>query len=125
MAAIPTKQLFQEYFDSLDSKVAQRIRGQVDRLEVYEFEEQIGKQLVDMNVDELLEMLKTFKSTKNKNRSTYSLSLSSYSMISSFYRSIFDFYIEHYGIVMLNPWYNKKLKKWFGYKNISARNAVF
>lgn len=57
MAKIPTKQLFDEFFASKgkDETYLRKIRAKADRPEVYAYEEKIGKQLVDMDVDELFE----------------------------------------------------------------------
>ena len=67
MSLIKTKELFDEFFTNYHSEAAKTNRTMVDRPEVYAYEEKIGKQLVDMSVDELLEMLRTFHDTQRKN----------------------------------------------------------
>ena len=108
MAKISTKELFDSFFAEKSRETAIKTRPQIDRPEVYEYEAQIGKQLVDMNVDELFEMVLSF----NNNRGTsgaYGISYSSYSQIFSMYRSLFNFYIDNYEIIR-NPFNDKRMK---------------
>ena len=56
MAVISTQELFKRFFENKDPETVRKTRSQVDRPEVYAYEEKIGKQLVDMNEDELFEL---------------------------------------------------------------------
>lgn len=108
MAKISTKELFDNFFAEKASETAAKTRPQIDRPEVYEYEAKIGKQLVEMDVDELFEMVLSF----NNNRGTsgaYSISYSSFSQIFSMYRSLFNFYIDNYEIIR-NPFNDKRMK---------------
>lgn len=108
MAKISTKELFDNFFAEKAPETAVRTRPQIDRPEVYEYEAKIGKQLIEMNVDELFEMVLSF----NNNRATsgaYSISYSSFSQIFSMYRSLFNFYIDNYEIIR-NPFNDKRMK---------------
>lgn len=108
MAKISTKELFDNFFAEKTLETAAKTRPQIDRPEVYEYEAKIGKQLVEMDVDELFEMVLSF----NNNRGTsgaYSISYSSFSQIFSMYRSLFNFYIDNYEIIR-NPFNDKRMK---------------
>ena len=107
MAKISTHALFEEFFKGKPQDVMKRTRPQVDRQEVYEYEKKIGKQLVDMNVDELFEMILSFN--KRKGSRNYSISYNSYLQIFSMYRSIFNYYIEHHEVIR-NPFNNPQMK---------------
>ncbi len=108
MSKITTKQLFDEYYADWDEVKAKKIRPQVDRPEVYIYEEKIGKQLIDMDVDELFEMLLTFKNNSS-NKPGYVINYNSFNQISSEFRGIFNYYIDHYEIIK-NPWYDKRMR---------------
>lgn len=107
MSRITTKELFDRYFESRAGTAAEKMRSQVDRQEVYDYEEKIGKQLVEMDVDELFEMIKSFQDTKRK--TNFMIAHSSYDQISSLFRSIFNFYIDNYEIIK-NPFYDKRMR---------------
>lgn len=124
MAAVDTKKVFDEYFASLPESTTRRIRASVDRPEVYEYETKTGKQLFDMTVDELFEMLSTFgNKTTSKSRS-YKGSYSSYYQISSIYRNIWEYYIENYEVIR-NPWNNKRMRGEAGAKVLIGEKDSF
>lgn len=126
MAKISTKELFNEYFDSLGKTedYIYKIRCQVDRKEVYEYEDKIGKQLIDMNVDEIFNMLLTFKGNRNLKKSEYSITYASWTSISTRYRDIFNYYIDHYEIIK-NPFYDKKMRGTAAYKRLAENKEPF
>lgn len=105
MAMIPTKQLFDEFFAAKDKDESylKKVRPKADRPEVYTYEERIGKQLVDMNVDELFDMLRTF------NADGFSVSYNSYDTLAVLYRQLFEYYIDNYELIR-NPWNNKRMR---------------
>lgn len=109
MGAISTKELFDAYFSELeqDGVDVKRIRAQVDRKEVYNYEEKIGKQLVEMSGKELLDMIKTFDSEEYD--SEYLITSGLYSQVSVRFRKIFDFYIKNYH-PMYNPWNDTSMR---------------
>lgn len=109
MENITTKQLFDKFFEGRDESAIKKIRPQVDRQEVYEFEQKIGKQLVDMNVDELFEMILTFNGNRNCSQANYSIGYSSYTQIASTYRQVFNYYIDNVKVIK-NPFNNKRMK---------------
>ena len=108
MAKKTTKELMDEFFASHEGDTIIRMRSQVDREELYEYEEKIGKQLIDMNVDELFEMIMSFKANNRKN-ATFMVSHSSYAQISYLYRAIFNYYIDNIEVIR-NPFNDPRMK---------------
>ncbi|MBQ9228444.1 MAG: hypothetical protein IJ168_06370 [Eubacterium sp.] len=109
MAIINTAQLLEEFFSRYDENTRKRIMGMIARPELYQYEREIGKQLVDMNTDELFELLLRFYSRRGDNN--FALKISTYSTVSTYMRSIFDYYIDQYNPVSRqNPWRSTELK---------------
>jgi integrase len=108
-AKISTKELFDRFFENKDEENARKTRPQIDRPEVYEYEKKIGKQLVEMDVDELFEMILTFNGNRSMNSSTFSVSYSSYDQIASMYRSLFNYYIDNVEVIK-NPFNDKRMR---------------
>lgn len=117
MGKIDTKQLMDEYFAQIDEVRAQRNRGHVDRKEVYDYEKKIGKELIDMDADELIAMVKTFGSEKT-NSEGLGIAYASYKQISTIFRDMFNYYIDNYEIIK-NPWYNKMLRGKAAYEKLA------
>lgn len=111
MALIPTKQLFDEYYESASENAQKKSRPQVDRPEVYAFEIEIGKQLIDMNSDELIQMISTFKNNRrtDKDQNEYKMSPRTYTQITCYYRDIFDYYSRKYTPIN-NPFHLKEMR---------------
>lgn len=101
MAKISTKQAIEECY-SEQNKEALGIKNldnplrQTNRQELYDFEKEIGKELLDMNADELVELLHYFH--KRGVQST---------IIKNFHKNfqrVFDYYIRNYEVIV-NPFY--------------------
>lgn len=95
MGKISTKELFDEFYEQYPEMEGYS-RCLVDREEVYDFEKQIGKELVDMNADELLEMIRTYR-LKNKKDTNHVLASRSYVNIAGAFRKVFNYYSMEYG----------------------------
>lgn len=106
---ISTKELFNKFFGEKDENNARKTRSQIDRPEVYEYEKKIGKQLIEMDVDELFEMILSFKGNRSMKTSNYSVSYSSYDQIASMYRSLFNYYIDNVEVIR-NPFNDKRMR---------------
>lgn len=109
MAVISTKELFDKYFEDKDPETVRKTRSQCDRPEVYEYEIKIGKQLVDMNEEELFEMICSFNNKKSAVRGGLKVSGGSFRKYVSAFRLIFQFYIDNYEVIR-NPFYSTKFK---------------
>lgn len=110
-AKISTKELFDMFFDEKDKENARKTRPQIDRPEVYEYEKKIGKQLIEMDVDELFEMISSFNGNRKYTTNTvnFSVSYSSYDQIASMYRSLFNYYIDNIEVIK-NPFNDKRMR---------------
>ena len=109
MAAVGTKEVFDQYFALLPEKTVHKSRGQVDRPEVYAYEEEMGKQIFDMDTEELLDLLLSFNNKREYGQSNYSVSLASYQQIISLYRQIWNYYIDNIEVIR-NPWNDKRMR---------------
>lgn len=124
MAEITTKQLFDMFFEGKDPEVVKKTRAQIDRPEVYEYEEKIGKQLVDMDVDELFEMILSFNANRNFNNVNYSIGYTSFNQIASQYRALFNFYIDNVEVIK-NPFNDKRMKGTAATKRLAQNKEPF
>ena len=114
MAVITTEQLMKEYFAEQErqGKDVRRNQSQLDRPEVYAYEQKIGKQLVEFDADEILEMISTFQNKKNKfayAEEGPKMSANSYKRYISGYKQIFLFYVKHHELVR-SPYDDPKLQ---------------
>lgn len=119
-----TKNLFDRYFSELDKdeNYKRKIRPQIDRPEVYEYEDKIGKSIFDMDVDELFEMIMSFKAKQNVKQTEYSISLASFEQVCSLYRAVFNWYIDNVRIIK-NPFYDKQMRGSQAFKKISETKS--
>ena len=107
----PTKELFTEYLSTLDDKTRYRCDNNIDRREVYAYEEKAGKQFVDMNPYEILDMITTFGNDGGDDLGN--VWYNTYSSISTMMRAFFDWYNIQYGKqygVIINPFNQKPLR---------------
>ena len=110
MGIVTTHDLMDGYFATLSPERAIRTRGQVDRAELYAYEIKIGKQLVDMSAEELLDMISSFTKQRRASGPGEPLSYSSFVLLVSLYRQVFEYYIEKYDPNMPNPLYSKLVR---------------
>ena len=103
-----TQSLLSEYFETRPESTAIKIKGQIDRPELYEYEKAIGKPLVDMDALEIAEMLKSFNNKSFTNK-TYKISYRTYDTLLSILRDFFNWYIDKYEIIK-NPCNDKRIK---------------
>lgn len=108
MAKKDTASLLDEYFTTRPETTAKKIRGQIDRPELYAYEKEIGKPLVDMESQEIAEMIKTF-SNKSFSNKVYKMSYRTYDTLLSILRDFFNWYIDNYEVIK-NPCNDKKIK---------------
>lgn len=108
MSRKDTASLLDEYFTTRPETTAKKIRGQIDRPELYSYEKEIGKPLVDMESQEIAEMIKTF-SNKSFSNKVYKMSYRTYDTLLSILRDFFNWYIDNYEVIK-NPCNDKKIK---------------
>lgn len=124
MAVMNTKEVFDLYYKDIPYETERKSRPQVDRPEVYNYEEKLGKQIFDMDVDELFGLLLSFNKNEGSDDASFRISYASYDQIASTYRSIWNFYIDNIEIIR-NPWNNKRMKGAAAAKKISESKKAF
>lgn len=126
MGKIPTKEIFDLYFSSpgVSGTSAEKNRKQIDRPELYAYEMKIGKELIDMDSDEIFNMVLEFKNKRKGKEIGYMVSHYSYDKIVSMLRAVFDFYIDNVEVVR-NPCNNKNIRGVEAVKRLSASREVF
>lgn len=125
MAKKGTKEVFDLYFKDFSYDTVRKQRPQVDRAEVYAYEKELGKQIFDMDVDELFGLILSFnKNKKVKNDRSFSVSYGSYTQIASTYRSIWNFYIENIEVIK-NPWNNPRMRGAAATKRLAESKETF
>lgn len=103
MAKISTKELITRYIDSeLDDATQYKLRGHIDRDELYEYEEKIGKQLVDMSLEEILDMIFSFRPVNVPSGAKKSLSKRTINELISRYRAVIYYYSENIADAPIN-----------------------
>lgn len=122
MAKVDTKELMDEFFSEMNPTAAKKTRSHIDRPEVYAYERKIGKQLIDMNADEILEMITTF-GNENMSQDGMSIAYNSYKQILVLLRSLFNMYINKYEII-INPMYSKTLKGKSAYEQLKKGKSA-
>ena len=101
-----TQKLLYEYLETRPEKTAKKIRGQVDKEELYAYERQINKPLVDMDAMEIADMLKAIMGGSSRKMN---YSYRTYASLLSFFRGYFDWYIENFEVIK-NPCNDKRIK---------------
>ena len=111
MAMVSTQQLVKEYLGQYDLVNVKKIKGAVDNPLIYEYEAKINKQLVDMNADELIGMLKYIQdNTVDKSGAKHCFSYYSLSMLCNRIKNLISFYSFNYKAVN-NPFdFDKRLR---------------
>ena len=103
MAEMATKEVFDRYFETIPESTKEKVKAQVDRLEVYEYEKALNKSIFDMDVEELFGLLATFRSI----RTGEVLAKQTYMQIAAIYRAVWNYYIENVKTIK-NPWNDAK-----------------
>lgn len=109
MGVISTKELLDRYYESVAGTSIEKNRANLDRPELYDYEAKIGKELIDMDVDDLFGLILEFKSKRKGKEVKYMTSHSSYDQLSTLLRAIFNFYIDNFHVIR-NPLNDKRMK---------------
>lgn len=123
MGKITTKELFERYYAENSGEPAERSMRLWDKPGLYQYEIEIGKELVDMNVDEILELINRLINTRNGEQVEYLLSPQSYDKAASALRVLFNFYIETVDVIR-NPMTDKRLRTKEAMRKLSEGKQV-
>ena len=109
MGLISTKELFDRYFADLEGTTKALTRANIDKPEVYAYEQKIGKELIDMDVDDLFGLINELKQKRKGQEISYMISYASYDQTATILRSIFEWYIDNITPIK-NPLNDKRMK---------------
>ena len=105
---IDTKLWIDRYFESRKSSTISRNKSVIDRPELYNYEAEIGKSVLQMNVDELIGFLLKYRTVYGKVRPVRQRTVH---QVTSIFRDFFDYYINHEeGQIIINPWSDHRLR---------------
>ena len=124
MAKIPTNELLDSFFASTDGAKYANHRKIIKETQLYAYELKIGKELIDMDADDLIGFFSEMDTRRNGAESNIIASNSTLDQVIVIYRKIFDYYIDEYELIR-NPFRDKKLKGTELIKNISKGRERF
>lgn len=109
MGKISTQQLISRYFKSIEGTPAEKQRAIIDKTELYDYEEKIGKELIDMDVDDIFGLINELNNKKNGKEIPFMTAHYSFDHLTVLLRAIFNFYIDTVEPIK-NPMYDKRMK---------------
>lgn len=126
MGKISTIELLDNFFASNDvvGTSIEKQRRVIDKPALYDYERTIGKELIDMDVDDLFGLIKEFGDNANGRNITFMTSHRSYDQLSVLLRKIFDFYIDTVEPIK-NPLHDKRMKGMQAIKKLSEGKQPF
>lgn len=125
MGKIGTKQLIDEFFDQKKTKsTAEAQKRVVDKPVLYEYEKSIGKELIDMNVDEIFALVNRMLNFRNGSEIPFLVSHYSYSSLLTIFRDIFDYYSLNYEMIY-NPLHDPRMRGYTALKQLAQGKERF
>lgn len=109
MGKISTPELLDKYFESVAGTSAAKVRSQIDKPELYEYEIKIGKELIDMDVDDLFGLIFELRNKRKGAEVSFLVSHSGFDQIATQLRAIFNYYIDNIELIR-NPLNDKRMK---------------
>lgn len=118
MGKISTHELLDRYFESVSDTTIPLSRRQIDRPELYAYEIKVGKELIDMDVEDLFGLFLELKNKRDGHEIEFMTSHSSYGQLASLLRAIFNYYIDNVEPIR-NPLNDKRMKGVAAFKHLS------
>ena len=109
MGKISTKELIDKYFETLEGTPAVKQRVIIYKPELYAYEKKIGKELIDMDVDDLFGLINEINNKKNGKDIPFMTAHYSFDHLTGLLRAIFNFYIDIVEPIK-NPLYDKRMR---------------
>lgn len=111
MGKISTNELFDLYFNSpeIAGTSIQTNRRQIDKPQLYVYEKEIGKELIDMDVDDLFGLIQELCNKRKGKKVEYVVSHASYDQLSTILRAVFNYYIDNIEVIR-NPLNDKRMR---------------
>lgn len=104
--SMSTKELIDSFLESQDGKCYAKRRKNFRENQLYDYEKKIGKNLIDMNENELMEFLRNLNISGDNSSSKVVTSSLFIDQVVSIYRKIFDYYTNNFTPIR-NPLRNK------------------
>lgn len=124
MGKIKTKELLDRFYESVKGTSTEKMRNQIDKPELYEYEKKIGKDLIDMNVDDIFGLIEEYTGKRKNKTISFMVSHSSFDQISTQLRAIFNYYIDTIEPVR-NPFYDKRLRGKAAIERLAHGKEIF
>lgn len=103
MSSTSTKELMDMFFATKPESMTKKIRAQLDRPELYKYEEESGKQIIEWDANDVISFLSTVSTHGRK------MSIRSLDTIVVFLRGFYQWYIEEIGLIR-NPCNDRSIK---------------
>lgn len=123
MGVISTKELLDRYYENA-TEAQRKTRVSIDKPILYDYEEKVGKELIDMQVDDLCGLILEFKNKRKGKEIEYMVSNPSIEQFSAILRSIFNFYIDNVEPIR-NPFNRPEMKGIELVKRLSQNKKPF
>lgn len=109
MGLISTQELLNRYYESVKGTSYEKTRTQIDRPELYAYEQKIGKELIDMTPDDLKGLFIEFGNKRKGKEIKYLTATKSSDQLKTQLNLIFEFYIDKVQPIK-NPFSNRQMK---------------
>lgn len=109
MGLISTQELLKRYYESVKGTSYEKTRVQIDRPELYAYEQKIGKELIDMTPDDLKGLFIEFGNKRKGKEIKYLTATKSSDQLKTQLKMIFDFYSDEFELIK-NPFNDRKMK---------------
>lgn len=106
MGKLTTKEILTAYYESIGNLST---KSNIDKPELYAYEKKIGKEFIDMDVDDLFGLLEELRNTRKGKEIKYLVSHSSLDNLFALFRAIFNWYIDNVEVIR-NPLNDKRMK---------------
>lgn len=106
MAKKNTKEILDEFFKDAEGTYLTAYRKRIDNEKLYNYEKQIGKELISMDADECIKLLEIINEKENV---PFMTAHSSSNQMKTIFRRIFDYYSDKYELIN-NPFNDRKMK---------------
>lgn len=123
MGKISTRQLFDLYYKENQGTNRELQMHYLDKPELYAYEMEIGKELIDMDVDELMELIDRILNSRRGSTVKYIFAPQSYDRVASMFRTLFQFYIDNVELIR-NPFLDKRMSSKEAMKRFSADKDI-
>ena len=107
MGKVSTEKLLDSFFGNPEGAKYASKRKLIREEQLYEYEMEIGKELVDMDADEIIGFLSNMKTRRNSAETNTVMNNYSLDQVLVIYRKVFDYYIEEFEVIK-NPFRNPK-----------------